>query len=41
MEAVYHRHFSHRTYKTGRQMQFVLALIGAQTGQRGPPWWAS
>ena len=40
-EAVYHRYFSHRTYRASRAMQFVLALIGAQNGQRGPLWWAT
>ena len=24
----YHRYFSHRTYKTSRAFQFVLALLG-------------
>jgi stearoyl-CoA desaturase (delta-9 desaturase) len=41
MEAVYHRYFSHRAFKAGRTMQFILALIGSQTGQRGPLWWGS
>ena len=39
--AAYHRYFSHRSYKTSRWFQFVLAL-GAQTAaQKGVLWWAS
>jgi stearoyl-CoA desaturase (delta-9 desaturase) len=37
----YHRYFAHRTYKTSRIWQFVAALIGATSAQRGPLWWAS
>lgn len=40
-ETVYHRYFSHRAFRAGRGMQFVLALLGTQNGQRGPLWWAS
>jgi stearoyl-CoA desaturase (delta-9 desaturase) len=39
--AVYHRYFSHRTYKTSRPVQFVLALIGTSAVQKGPLWWAA
>jgi stearoyl-CoA desaturase (Delta-9 desaturase) len=39
-DAIYHRYFAHRTYRVGRITQFVLALIGTQSGQRGPLWWA-
>jgi stearoyl-CoA desaturase (Delta-9 desaturase) len=38
---VYHRYFSHRTYKTSRAMQLVLAVLGAMAAQKGPLWWAS
>ena len=38
---VYHRYFSHRTYKTSRPFQFILALIGNSAAQRGPLWWAA
>lgn len=38
---VYHRYFSHRSYKTSRTMQFLLALLGATATQRGPLWWAA
>ncbi len=37
----YHRYFSHRTYKTGRFFQFVLAFWGASCAQQGPLWWAA
>jgi stearoyl-CoA desaturase (delta-9 desaturase) len=36
----YHRYFSHRTYKTSRWFQFVLALCAQATGQKGVLWWA-
>lgn len=37
----YHRYFSHRTYKTSRFMQFVLALLAQSTAQKSVLWWAS
>ncbi len=37
----YHRYFSHRTYKTSRFFQFVLAWWGASCAQQGPLWWAA
>lgn len=37
----YHRYFSHRSYKTGRLFQFLLALLGTTALQKGPLWWAS
>lgn len=37
----YHRYFSHRSFKTSRAMQFVFALIGVSSVQRGPIWWAA
>ena len=36
----YHRYFSHRTFKTSRACQFLFALLGASSAQRGPLWWA-
>jgi stearoyl-CoA desaturase (Delta-9 desaturase) len=39
--AGYHRYFSHRTFKTTRLFQFVLAWLGACAVQRGPLWWAA
>lgn len=38
--AGYHRYFSHRSYRTSRAFQFVLALIGCSAMQKGPLWWA-
>jgi stearoyl-CoA desaturase (delta-9 desaturase) len=39
--AGYHRYFSHRTYKTSRPFQFVLAFLGCSALQKGPLWWAA
>ncbi len=39
--AGYHRYFSHRSYKTSRTFQFILAFLGAASAQKGPLWWAS
>lgn len=39
--AGYHRYFSHRSYKTSRVFQFVLACLGSSATQRGPLWWAA
>ena len=39
--AGYHRYFSHRTYKTSRVFQFVLACLGCSSMQKGPLWWAA
>lgn len=38
---VYHRYFSHRTYKTSRFFQFVLAFLAQTSAQRGVLWWAA
>ena len=37
----YHRYFSHRTFRTSRAMQFIFAVIGNSSMQRGPLWWAA
>lgn len=37
----YHRYFSHRTYKTSRFGQFLLALLAQSTAQKSVLWWAS
>src|SRR5689334_16923672 len=37
----YHRYFSHRSYKTSRWFQFVIAWLTESTAQRGVLWWAS
>ncbi len=39
--AFYHRYFAHRTFRTSRALQFVFAVIGATSVQRGPLWWAA
>jgi stearoyl-CoA desaturase (Delta-9 desaturase) len=39
--AGYHRYFSHRTYKTSRAFQLVLALLGSLSLQKGVLWWAA
>jgi stearoyl-CoA desaturase (delta-9 desaturase) len=37
----YHRYFSHRSFRTSRSLQFLFALVGAASVQRGPIWWAA
>src|SRR5690242_11355173 len=39
--AGYHRYFSHRTFKTSRVFQFIIALVAMSTAQQGPLWWAA
>lgn len=39
--AGYHRYFSHKTYKTSRVFQFILAWLAEMSMQRGVLWWAS
>ncbi len=39
--AGYHRYFSHRTYKTSRPFQLVLAFIAQTSSQKGVLWWAA
>ena len=36
----YHRYFSHKAFKVGRGWQFVFAMVGNASVQRGPLWWA-
>jgi len=38
---IYHRYFSHRTYRTSRVMQFLFGVLGNAAVQRGPLWWAA
>lgn len=38
---VYHRYFSHRTYKTSRWFQAVLSFTGTMCAQKGAMWWAA
>jgi stearoyl-CoA desaturase (Delta-9 desaturase) len=39
--AGFHRYFAHRTFRTSRVFQFVLALLGTTAMENGPLWWAS
>jgi stearoyl-CoA desaturase (delta-9 desaturase) len=39
--AGYHRYFSHRSFKTSRIGQFVLAFLAQTSLQRGVIWWAA
>lgn len=41
LTAGYHRYFSHRSFRTSRWFQFVLAFVGATSAQMGALWWAS
>ncbi len=36
----YHRYFSHRSYRTNRVFQFILAFGGGTAAQKGALWWA-
>ncbi len=38
---IYHRYFSHRSYSTSRVTQFIFAVLGNSSAQRGPLWWAA
>jgi len=40
LTAGYHRYFAHKSYKTSRAFQFLLAVLGASAAQMGPLWWA-
>ncbi len=37
----YHRYFSHRSYKTSRVFQFLIAFLGQSSAQRGVIWWSA
>jgi stearoyl-CoA desaturase (delta-9 desaturase) len=39
--AGYHRYFSHRSYKTSRVFQFMIAVLGQTSAQRGVIWWSA
>ena len=41
ISAGYHRYFSHRSFKTSRTFQFVLAFLGDLAYQKGPLWWGA
>jgi stearoyl-CoA desaturase (delta-9 desaturase) len=37
----YHRYFSHKTFKTSRWFQFVMAFLAQTSMQKGALWWAA
>ncbi len=37
----YHRYFSHKAFRTSRFWQFIFAIMGNASVQRGPLWWAA
>jgi stearoyl-CoA desaturase (delta-9 desaturase) len=39
--AGYHRYFSHRTYKTSRAFQLLLACLAMTSAEKGVLWWAA
>jgi stearoyl-CoA desaturase (delta-9 desaturase) len=39
--AGYHRYFSHRSFKTSRVFQFILACLAMSSAQKGVLWWAA
>jgi stearoyl-CoA desaturase (Delta-9 desaturase) len=39
--AGYHRYFSHKTFKTSRFFQFLLAFFAQTSLQKGALWWAA
>ena len=41
LTAGFHRYFSHRSFKTSRVFQFIMAWVGTSAAQLGPMWWAA
>jgi len=41
LTAGFHRLLAHRSFKAGRAVQFLLALLGTFAVQKGPLWWAA
>jgi stearoyl-CoA desaturase (delta-9 desaturase) len=39
--AGYHRYFAHRSFKTSRVFQFVIAFMAMTSAQKGVLWWAA
>ena len=39
--AAHHRYFSHKTFKTSRIFQFILAFLAQTAMQKGVVWWAN
>jgi stearoyl-CoA desaturase (Delta-9 desaturase) len=41
ISAGFHRYFAHRSYRTSRPFQFLIAALGCSALQKGPLWWAA
>lgn len=41
MTAIYHRYFSHKSFRLNRFWQFIFAFGGTTAAQKGPLWWAA
>jgi len=41
LSSFFHRYFSHRSFKTSRWFQFIMAFLGTLTVQNGVLWWAA
>ena len=41
ISAGYHRYFSHRSFKTSRVFQLLLAVLGTMAVQKGVLWWVA
>ncbi|HSR52105.1 MAG TPA: acyl-CoA desaturase, partial [Acidobacteriota bacterium] len=39
--AGFHRYFAHKSYRTSRVGQFILAFLGQSSAQKGVIWWAA
>ena len=39
--AGFHRLLAHRTYRTSRVFQFLIAFTGTASYQKGPLWWSA
>jgi stearoyl-CoA desaturase (delta-9 desaturase) len=37
----YHRYFAHKSYKTSRWFQFIIAFMAETSAQKGALWWAA
>jgi stearoyl-CoA desaturase (delta-9 desaturase) len=37
----YHRYFAHKSYKTSRVFQFIIAFFAETSSQKGVLWWAA
>jgi stearoyl-CoA desaturase (Delta-9 desaturase) len=37
----YHRYFAHKSYKTSRVFQFMIAFMAQTSAQKGALWWAA